>query len=117
MNTIIEQNKRLQRLIMRRVWYSYALSIAFSKAALRGFVMGFSGVLFFTLVSVPSILANLLAVEVGAVPSYVWQTITDSIRSGEVLQVVVLGVIIFSLLSFRFTFKSTVIPEQGMQHV
>lgn len=102
---------------MRRVWYSYGLSVLVSKATVRGFALGFSAVLFVKLVSVPSVLSNLLAVEVGALPTYVWQVIMQSIESGEILQLIMLGVVIFSLLSFRINLRPTMTERQEMQHV
>ena len=115
-NFLLPQNS-LQRRIMRRVWYSYGLSVLVSRAAVRGFALGFSAVLFVKLVSVPSVLSNILAVEVGAVPEYVWQAVLQSIKSGEILQLIMLGVVIFSLLSFRINLRSTMTDGHGMQHV
>lgn len=83
---------------MRRVWYSYGLSVLVSRTTLRGFALGFSAVLFVKLVSVPSVFSNLLAVKVGSVPEYVWQSVVQSIQGGEILQLIMLGVVIFSLL-------------------
>lgn len=102
---------------MRRVWYSYGLSVLVSKATVRGFVLGFSAVLFVKLVSVPSIFSNLLAVEVGALPTYVWQAVIKSIASGEILQLIMLGIVIFSLLSFRINIRTALAEEREMQHV
>lgn len=85
---------------MRRVWYSYLTSVFVSYATLRGFLLGFSGVLFIQLVSVPSILNNLLGVQVGAVPNYVWNSISNAFSQGEFITLISLGVIVFSILSF-----------------
>jgi hypothetical protein len=115
-NFLLPQNS-LQRRIMRRVWYSYGLSILVSKATVRGFALGFSAVLFVKLVSVPSVLANLLSVKVGAVPEYVWQIFMQSIQGGEILQLIALGVVIFSLLSFRINLRPTLSEGHEMQHV
>ncbi len=115
-NFLLPQNS-LQRRIMRRVWYSYSLSILVSNAMARGFILGFSAVLFLELVSVPSVLANLLSVEVKAVPEYVWQSVLQSIVTGEVLQLIMLGIMFLSLLSFRFNLRSTLPKGQAMQHV
>jgi FtsH-binding integral membrane protein len=107
MNTLNQPAKILRRAIMRRIWYSYLLSVTLSFAALRGFVLGVSAMLFVTLVSLPSIISNILAVPLGVLPDYVWTTITSAFSNGEFLTLLTFGLIIFSLLSFRFTFPKT----------
>lgn len=57
--------------------------------------------LFVTLVSLPSIISNLLAVPLRTVPEYVWTTIAAAALNGEFLTLLTLGVIVFSLLSLR----------------
>ena len=77
---------------MRRVWYSYMLSILLSFATLLGVVK---------LVSITDIFNNLLQVQLGAIPTYVWQVFSQAVSQGEFLTLISLGLIIFSLLSFR----------------
>ncbi len=86
---------------MRRVWYSYLLSVLLSFATLLGMVFGASTLLFVKLVSLTDIFNNLLQVQLGAVPTYVWQVFSQAVSQGEFLTLVSLGLIIFSLLSFR----------------
>lgn len=86
---------------MRRVWYSYWLSILLSLATLLGVVFGTSTLLFIKLVSVTDIFNNLLQVQLGAVPDYVFNVFLHAISQGEFLTLISLGLIIFSLLSFR----------------
>ena len=86
---------------MRRVWYSYWLSILLNFVTLFGFIFGASSVLFVKLVSLPDILNNLLQVQLGAIPVYVWQVFLQAISQGEFLTLISLGLIIFSLLSFK----------------
>ena len=117
MKNFLLPHTSLQRRIMRRVWYSYGLSVLVSRATVRGFVLGFSAVLFVKLVSVPSVLSNILAVEVGAVPEYVWQAVLQSVKSGEILQLIMLGVAIFSLLAFRINLRPNLGEGREMQHV
>ncbi len=91
----------LKKHIMRRVWYSYMLSILLSFATLLGVVFGASTILFVKLVSITDIFNNLLQVQLGAVPTYVWQVFSQAVSQGEFLTLISLGLIIFSLLSFR----------------
>jgi hypothetical protein len=89
----------LQAKIMRRVWYSYVLSLVASRAVLRGLTLGVSVAIFFTLVSVHVIVTNFLVVPVGAVPTHVWHLLTEAFVGGKFLELLTLGVIVFSLLS------------------
>lgn len=98
----------LKNKIMQRVWYSYIISIVLSSMTIIGIVFGASSTLFIKLVSIPDILSNLLQVQLGTVPLYVWQMFAHAVTGGEFLKLLTLGLIIFSLLSFRF-----VIREQG----
>jgi hypothetical protein len=91
----------LKKHIMRRVWYSYMLSILLSFATLLGVVFGASTLLFVKLVSITDIFNNLLQVQLGAIPTYVWQVFSQAVSQGEFLTLISLGLIIFSLLSFR----------------
>jgi hypothetical protein len=117
MNTIINHGQSLQARIMRRVWYSYIIRTLFSLATLRGFVLGSSAVLFIQLVSVHNIVLNLLSVEVGAVPSYIWQVLATAFASGEFLKLLTLGVIVFSLLTFRVSLRGRSVTPRVMQPV
>lgn len=105
----------LKNKIMRRVWYSYTLSIMVSRFLVQGFALGVSLVLFFRLVSVPHLIQNLLNVKLGSVPEYIWQTLEHAVLEGEILKLLTLGVIVFSLLTFRFNFKPVSLRQT--QHV
>lgn len=111
MNFSIKNKLTLKTRIMMWVWYSYLKKIVVNPIAFKGMVFGASLVLFVQLVSVADIMMNLLQVQVGTVPAYVWQAITSAIVDGEFLKVVTLGIIIFSLLSLRFTFRPVVSHE------
>lgn len=90
----------LQQKIMRRVWYSYFFSIVISRETLRGFLVGGSGMVLIGLVSVQSIIQNLLAVQLGEVPVYIWQVFAHAFSEGEFLTLLTVGILVFSILSF-----------------
>ena len=94
------KNLTLQQKVMRRVWYSYLLSLVVSRETLRGFVIGASAMALVELVSVSSIFHNLLAVRLGDVPIYVWQVFAHAFSQGEFLTLAAVGLLVFSLLSF-----------------
>ena len=113
MHTPHTPSKNLHRLIMRRVWYSYLISLILSVSAARGFLLGASTVAFFTVVSVADVIQNFLTVKVGDVPGYVRDVFVQAFVSGEFVTLLTLGVLVFSLLSFGlprprvFSFKGT----------
>lgn len=88
---------QIHKLVMRRVWYVFLLSLFVNRNTVAGFIFGISLGAFVQLVSVRSILANLAHTEVGQVPTYVWQSLTSSLINGELMQVVFLGLIVASL--------------------
>jgi hypothetical protein len=98
----INQNlKSIRGRIMRRVWYRFALSLLLSKAAAAGVLFGFSTTLFFTLVSVPNIVKNLLSVQLGYVPQYIWQTLVSTFVDGEFLKLATLALFVYFLFYLR----------------
>ena len=66
----LDKSRRLRQVVMRRVWYVFALSIILRPAIVFGFVFGASAIAFWRLASVSSIIENLLRVEVGELPLY-----------------------------------------------
>jgi|AntRauTorckE6833_2_1112554.scaffolds.fasta_scaffold12976_2 hypothetical protein len=76
---------QLQKNIMRRVYYTYALSIAVHSMLWRGVFLGAAAVLLAQWLHVASIFNNLLSVPVGAVPKYIASALLNAATHGEVL--------------------------------
>ncbi len=74
----LQKSRRLRQRVMRRVWYVFALSIVLRPAIIFGFVFGASAVAFWRLASITSIINNLLRIEVGEVPSYAVEAMTQA---------------------------------------
>ena len=55
---------------MRRVWYVFFLSLMLRPALAMGMVFGASAIAFWQLVSIASIIENILNVQVGQLPTY-----------------------------------------------
>ena len=91
-----KQALRLSRAIMRRVWYAYGISVLVSRAALQGFLFGASMIGFWKLVSVTSIINNVLSVRLGELPNYVVQALVQA----HVLALITFGIMLFTALSF-----------------
>lgn len=83
-----------RRRLMRRVWYSYALSLLSRVAFVHGFVLGGSVAMFGRLTHVAAITDNLLNVPPATLPSYAWQTVVAALSDGEVLTVLVTALLI-----------------------
>lgn len=84
------KSEALRRRIMRRVWYAFTLSIVLRPALALGFLFGGSVIAFWKLVSISSIIENLLTVQVGQTPAFVLGALTDT----EVVTAAVFSVII-----------------------
>ena len=90
------QALQLRRAIMRRVWYAYGISVVLSPTALHGFLFGASMIGFWKLVSVTSIINNVLSVRVGELPNYIVQALLQA----HVLALIAFGIMVFTALSF-----------------
>ena len=90
------QGLRLRRAIMRRIWYAYGISVVLSRAALQGFLFGASMIGFWKLVSVTSIINNVLATKLGELPLYVLHALIQA----HVLALLAFGIMVFTMLSF-----------------
>jgi hypothetical protein len=75
--------KSIQSQIMRRVYYSYALSYAEQPMLLVGLLLGGAVALFGRVTHVASITDNLLAIPLGNVPGYVSNAFLSAIARGE----------------------------------
>jgi hypothetical protein len=79
----------VKRRLMRRVWYSFFISLVERSSFVHGFVLGGSVALFGRLTHVAAITDNLLQVPVSAMPGYAWQTLVSAFAGGEVLTALV----------------------------
>lgn len=91
-----------QKIIMRRVYYSYFLSLL-NGAFFQGAVLSSSVLLFGQLTHVAAIYNNILAVPVGQLPGYVFRAFGNAATHGELLTVLVTLLILMlgGSLAFR----------------
>ncbi len=80
----------MQSIVMRRVYYSYGLSILSSVVFWQGVFLGASAILLAHWLHVASIIKNFLAVPVGHVPQFVIQAFLNAVTHGEVLTALML---------------------------
>jgi hypothetical protein len=82
--------KNLQSAVMRRVYYSYAISIFSHVMFWQGLFLGVAALLLARWLHVASIFNNLLATQVGSVPNYMYSSVTNAVAGGEFLTVLTL---------------------------
>jgi hypothetical protein len=92
----------LQRSIMRRVYYAYALRIVTLPGIPQGFFMLGSIIALTYFVSIGNVIENFLQAPVGHLGVFFYNAFTNT----EAWTLLTIGVFIFSLLSFRFTIKT-----------
>jgi hypothetical protein len=83
------QTHSMKRQIMRRVYYSYGLSIFTNIAFWQGALLMVSSALLARWLHVASIIDNFLAVPVRDVPHFISNSVFGAISHGEVLTVIV----------------------------
>lgn len=83
-------NASVQKAIMRRVYYAYALSIAAHPMMWRGVFLGAAALLLAQWLHVASIFKNFLSVPVGSVPQYIGSSVVNAATHGEMVVVLTL---------------------------
>jgi hypothetical protein len=79
----------LKKTIMRRVYYSYAVSFVSESMLWQGFVLGACIALFGRLTHVAAIAHNFGATKLENAPSFVWNSVAHALEGGEVMTVLV----------------------------
>jgi hypothetical protein len=100
---------------MRQVYYAFILSFILNSSFVKGLLFGGGLALIGRLTHVAAWSQNLLAVPLGQVPIHVWSVVTAAISNGEFLKLVALGLVIYTLLSFRLPFR--MVERRGWQAV
>lgn len=80
----------MQKQIMRRVYYSYLISVAVHPMMWQGIFLGASAILLAKWLHVASIINNFLAVPVGSVPQYLYGSVSNAVNHGELVTVITL---------------------------
>jgi cell division protein FtsX len=93
---------KLQKNIMRRVYYSYAVSFITESMLWQGFVLGACIALFGRLTHVAAIAHNFGATKLENAPSFVWNSVAHALWGGEVLTVLVVLFMVGLTVSFLY---------------
>jgi len=75
----------LQKTIMRRVYYSYGLSIVTHTIFWQGMFLSVAALSLAKWLHVASIAHNFLSVPVGSTPQFVWGAFVNAVTHGELL--------------------------------
>lgn len=95
---------KLQKTIMRRVYYSFAVRTVTEPMLWQGFVLGVCAALFGRLVHVAAVVRNLEATKVENVPNFIWGSFINAFTGGEVLTALV--ALFMVVLSAKFFYRA-----------
>lgn len=92
-------NTSLQRKIMRRIYYVYALRTLMRPALIQGFFMLALLIVLTYFVSIGNVIHNMLTIPESDLSTFLYNAIVNT----EAWTLLILGVLIFSTFSLRFT--------------
>lgn len=92
----------IQKNIMRRVYYSYAVSLGASPALWQGVILGACVALFGRLTHVASIWNNLSHTAVAQMPTFIVEAFINALKSGEVTTALVVVLMVGLGTSFAY---------------
>ena len=93
----MNQNK-LQRKIMRGIYYSFAIRGITNPALILGFGMLAMLIALTHFVSIGNVINNLMGVQIGHLDRFLYNAVTNT----EAWTLLIIGLLIFSALSLRF---------------
>lgn len=100
---------------MRRVYYHFGLRIAQHPVTTQLALFVLALALFAKLVHVSRVMDGLLSTALGNVPHYMTATVTHAAKSGEVLTLLSIGVMMFVALSLPLQVWRMYLPKHSRQ--
>lgn len=94
----MQKLNRLQKKIMRRIYYAYAIRVATLRGVPQGFFMLGVLIALTHFVSLGNVIVNMEHVGLGGLGVFVYNAFTNT----EAWTLLLIGLMIFSALSFRF---------------
>ena len=101
----------IQKIVMRRVYYHFVVSIFTHTMFFRGVFLGVSAVLLAKWLHVASIVHNFLSVPVGHAPKYIANSFWNAATHGELLTVLTLVVAGGMAVSVGYKFAQAFMPK------
>jgi len=89
----------LQRKIMRRIYYAYAIRLATLPGVLQGFLMLGALIALTYFVSLGNVIQNMEIVGISGLGRLAYSAVTNT----EAWTLLIIGFMVFAALSFRFT--------------
>jgi hypothetical protein len=108
------ETRSLQSAIMRRVYYSYSISIVTHAMFWQGVFLSVAALLLAQWLHVASIINNFLAVPVGNVPQYMYHSFMGAITHGEFLTALTLVVTGGVAVSVGYQLMHSIAPRMWM---
>jgi hypothetical protein len=99
---------KLHRTIMRRVYYSYALSFFTQTVFRQGVVLGAAVIMFGQLTHVASIMNNFLATPLSNVPNFILDAFVHALSEGRLLTVLVVIMMVLLSVSISLRFLNSI---------
>ncbi len=100
----------LQKKIMRRIYYAYAIAVASHTMFWQGLLLGACVALFGRLTHVASIAHNFLAIPLANVPNYIATAFTNAVAGGELVTAIVSCIMIALAVSFTYRVLPLFVP-------
>ena len=100
--------KTLQQKIMRRIYFAYAKRVASNPTLLHGSLIFIMMIVLTYFVSIQAVIHNMSRVAVGDLGAWTYSAVTNT----EAWTLLILGVIVFSVLSLRFNITSSVFESK-----
>ena len=89
----------LRRRIMRRVGYSYGLSVCTQPLFFHGILLGSGVMLLAELIWVQRVMTSFLETPIGDAPAWLWGRVSEAVSAGEFFLLCLLGVVVMTALS------------------
>jgi hypothetical protein len=94
---------KLQKNIMRRVYYAYAIRVATLPGVFQGFVMLGALIALTYFVSIGNVIQNMEGVGMNGLGTFLY----NAVRNTEAWTLLIVGILIFAAFSFRFTLRGS----------
>lgn len=108
---------KLQKTIMRRVYYSYAIRFTTDPMLWQGFVLGACIALFGRLTHVAAIAHNFSSTKIENAPAFIYHTFMHALNNGEILTALVALFMVGLTVKFFYRAISFMVSLRTLQTV
>jgi hypothetical protein len=101
---------KLQRKIMRAIYYAYVIRVACTPGVWQGITMMVCIIALTYFVSIKNVLSNMSHIEISSIGVFMY----NALRTTEVWTFLLVGIFVYALLSFRISIVSS--PQDIYHH-